>query len=251
MKVKKTVEKKAKKTPPKVPEKPAVSVDSLDREIWTKALGVEWFAALQDTLASSLMQSCLAYVDEERKTKKIYPPPHLMYSAFANTPLDKLRVVIVGQDPYHQPGQAMGLCFSVPRGTKVPPSLVNVYKELGFHPFGHGDLTSWTRQGIFLLNSLLTVEESSPMSHKHAGWESFTDKVIDIINTKCPRVIFILWGKPAQKKASKVDRTKHFVLEGAHPSPLSAHLFKGCDHFNKTNEKLREWGEAEINWKPS
>eukprot|EP00397_Hematodinium_sp_SG-2012_P037380 GEMP01040504.1.p1 GENE.GEMP01040504.1~~GEMP01040504.1.p1 ORF type:complete len:315 (+),score=55.88 GEMP01040504.1:105-947(+) len=241
---------KAKSIQIKVPEKPAVAVDSLDAEQWARLLGLTWFESLKETLASSYMQSCLAYVEEERREKTIFPPPELMYSAFLKTPLDRVRVVIVGQDPYHQPGQAMGLCFSVPKGIKVPPSLMNVYKELKIHPFPHGDLSHWAQQGIFLLNSLLTVEKSKPMAHKNAGWADFTDKVIDIINTHCDRVIFILWGNPAHKKAKNVDRSKHFVLESAHPSPLSAHLFLGCDHFRKANQKLKEWGEPEIDWVP-
>lgn len=241
---------KAKKVQIKVPEKPAVDVSALNTGEWTKVMGSSWFNALKEEIASSYMQSCLAYVAEERLSKTIYPPPHLAYSAFLRTPLDRVRVVLVGQDPYHQQGQAMGLCFSVPKGVKVPPSLMNVYKELKIHPFEHGDLSNWARQGVFLLNSLLTVQESTPMAHKNAGWDQFTDKVIDTINERCPRVIFLLWGIPAQKKAKQVDRNKHFVLEGAHPSPLSASKFFGCDHFRKANAKLKEWGEPEIDWVP-
>ncbi|KAF8819007.1 hypothetical protein IE077_001935 [Cardiosporidium cionae] len=206
-----------------------------DLKKWSYFLGDE-FEALRNELKKHYIQHCLSIVKRDRQTKKVYPPEHLVFNAFKLTPLGKVKVVIVGQDPYHQPGQAMGLCFSVPRGISCPPSLKNILKEIGCTS-NHGDLTSWGEQGVFLLNSLLTVVDSRPMSHKDLGWERFTDGVIDIINSRCENTrlsqVFKTdhhpidqHSKPAQKKAARVNRKKHHVLEAGHPSPLSVRFFQ-------------------------
>lgn len=185
--------------------------------------------------------------------KTIYPGKSEYFSAFQLTALDDIKVVILGQDPYHGPGQAHGLCFSVRKGVKTPPSLINIYKELktdlGITNANQGDLTSWAEQGVFLLNSVLTVESGKAASHRNRGWEKFTDKVIEIINQREKPVVFILWGSYAQSKAAMVNRRKHLVLEGPHPSPLSAHRgFFGCRHFSKANNFLIKSGQAPIDW---
>ncbi|KAJ1613478.1 putative uracil-DNA glycosylase [Cryptosporidium canis] len=213
--------------------------------------GDEWFDVLKDELRKPYFVECMKKVEERRCRTNVYPPSNKIFSCFKVTPLNKISVVILGQDPYHQPGQAMGLSFSVPKGVAVPPSLRNIYKEIGKGNPGHGDLTSWAEQGVFLLNSLLSVEEGKPMSHKDFGWDTFTSKVISIINELEWPVVFMLWGRSAQAKASKVCRNKHLVLESAHPSPLSQKKFIGCDHFNKCNEFLRKTQRPEINWVPT
>ena len=172
---------------------------------------------------------------------------------FENTPLDKVKVVILGQDPYHGPGQAHGLCFSVPKGVKPPPSLMNIFKEirsdLGRPAQVTEDLSSWADQGVLLLNSVLTVEGGKAASHQGKGWEQFTDKIIQILNDKKENLVFILWGSYAQKKAAFVNREKHLVIESVHPSPLSAHRgFLGSKPFSKTNTYLKSKNISEINW---
>jgi uracil-DNA glycosylase len=162
-------------------------------------------------------------------------------------------VVIIGQDPYHQPGQAHGLCFSVLPGVKVPPSLVNIYKELkrdlDIEPASHGYLESWAQQGVLLLNAVLTVEDSNANAHQGKGWEGFTDKVIQVVNEQCDNVVFMLWGGYAQKKGAIIDTKKHLVLKAPHPSPLSAHRgFLGCQHFSQANDYLSHYGKTTINW---
>ncbi len=185
----------------------------------------------------------------------IYPPKGQEFNAFVYTPLNKLKVVIVGQDPYHEPNQAMGLSFSVPVGTPIPPSLVNIYKELstdieGFSIPNHGNLIPWARQGVLLLNACLTVTKGQANSHANQGWEEFTDGVIAALNEQESGLVFLLWGRPAQKKGSKIDRSKHLVLEATHPSPLSAYKgFFGCHHFSKTNEYLVSQGKTPIDWR--
>ncbi|MGH2553124.1 MAG: uracil-DNA glycosylase, partial [Chitinophagaceae bacterium] len=174
--------------------------------------------------------------------------------AFNTTPFDAVKVVILGQDPYHGNGQAHGLCFSVPNGIQPPPSLINIFKELqddiGIFPPGHGNLTHWARQGVFLLNASLTVRSGEPMSHSKIGWALFTDQVIKKISSGKKHVVFILWGKFAQEKKILIDETKHCILKSAHPSPLSAHAgFLGCKHFSKTNEYLVKFGIDPIDWK--
>ncbi len=187
----------------------------------------------------------------ERKT--IYPKGVNIFRAFDLTPLEKVKVVILGQDPYHGENQAHGLCFSVKPGIQLPPSLVNIYKELesdlGIKPVKHGYLESWAKQGVLLLNSVLTVEQGKAASHQGKGWEKFTDQVIDILNNRPYPIIFVLWGSYAQQKGQFIDVKRHVVLSAAHPSPLSAYRgFFGCRHFSKINEYLHRWGEDPINW---
>ncbi|MGB4850106.1 MAG: uracil-DNA glycosylase [Saprospiraceae bacterium] len=190
--------------------------------------------------------------DERAKGKTIYPPGPLIFNAFNKTPFDKVKVVILGQDPYHGAGQAMGLCFSVPKNIPVPASLKNIYKELnrdiGFVIPTHGDLTAWTSQGIFLLNAILTVEQNLPASHSKIGWQIFTDAVIKILSNERQGLIFLLWGNYARTKKELIDLSKHTVLEAAHPSPLARDAFSGCSHFSKTNTILKNRGETPINW---
>ncbi len=190
---------------------------------------------------------------EKKLGKTIYPPGPQIFNAFDNTPFDLVKVVILGQDPYHGPGQAMGLSFSVPKGIPVPPSLVNIFKELqndtGTPIPGHGDLTGWARQGVLLLNASLTVRAGEPMSHARIGWQLFTNAVITKISELKSKVVFLLWGKFAQEKMELIDLKKHYVLKSAHPSPLSAHNgFLGNRHFSKTNQLLVKQGLDPIDW---
>lgn len=194
------------------------------------------------------------FIESERsKGKIIYPEDDEIFEAFKLTPFEKVKVVILGQDPYHGVGQAHGLCFSVKKGFKIPPSLVNIFKELKddlkIDPPQNGYLEPWAREGVLLLNSVLTVEAGEAGSHHGKGWEQFTDKIIEVLNEKKNNLVFILWGGPAQKKASKVDETKHLVLKSVHPSPLSFYRgFLGSKPFSKTNKYLDENGKEEINW---
>ncbi|CAQ83368.1 MULTISPECIES: uracil-DNA glycosylase [Photorhabdus] len=199
----------------------------------------------------------LAYVAKERQAgKTIYPPQQDVFNAFRYTELADIKVVILGQDPYHGPNQAHGLSFSVQPGIPAPPSLVNMYKELasdipGFQHPNHGCLISWAKQGVLLLNTVLTVERGNAHSHANLGWETFTDKVIAAINEHRSGVVFLLWGSHAQKKGYFIDSNKHYVLKAPHPSPLSAHRgFFGCKHFSKANELLEKQGLEPINWTP-
>lgn len=191
---------------------------------------------------------------EKSQGKIIYPPGSLIFNAFNTTPFDKVKVVILGQDPYHGPGQAHGLCFSVPNGIAPPPSLINIFKELqtdiGINIPNYGNLTHWAEQGVFLLNTSLTVRAGEPMSHSKIGWAEFTDTVIKKISELKKNVVFLLWGKFAQEKKVLIDETKHLILKAAHPSPLSAHAgFFGCRHFSKANEYLVSKGIDPIDWK--
>jgi uracil-DNA glycosylase len=191
--------------------------------------------------------------DEKKAGKIIYPPGKLIFNAFDCTPFSKVRVVILGQDPYHNPGQAHGLCFSVPDGIAPPPSLVNIFKELhqdtGLAIPNSGNLEKWARQGVLLLNASLTVEANKPMSHSQLGWHIFTDEVIRHVSAHKQHVVFLLWGKFAQNKESLIDISKHKILKAAHPSPLSAYNgFVGCCHFSKANGWLTEMGERAIDW---
>jgi uracil-DNA glycosylase len=191
---------------------------------------------------------------EKSQNKIIYPPGGLIFNAFENTPIDKVKVVILGQDPYHGPGQAHGLCFSVPDGIAQPPSLVNIFTELhndlGVPIPKHGNLTKWAQQGVFLLNASLTVRAAEPMSHSKIGWAEFTDCVIRKISEQKGHVVFMLWGKFAQEKRVLIDESKHLILKAAHPSPLSASAgFMGCRHFSKANEYLVKNGIDPVDWK--
>lgn len=213
-----------------------------------------WQPWLAPEFDAPYMQNLKAFLQQEKaQHKTIYPHSSDWFHALEATPLDQVKVVIIGQDPYHQPGQAHGLCFSVRPGVKTPPSLVNIYKELntdlGIAPVTHGYLESWARQGVLLLNAVLTVEDSNAASHQGKGWETFTDKVIATVNEQCQNVVFLLWGSYAQKKGAVIDPQRHCVLKAPHPSPLAAHRgFFGCRHFSQANSYLSANGKAPVNW---
>lgn len=218
------------------------------------SLPQDWRTPLRAALVTPETLALQGFLDAELAAgKTIFPPQGAWFRALELTPLDKLRVVILGQDPYHGPGQAHGLCFSVPPGVRPPPSLVNIYKELG-NDLGlprppHGFLEHWARQGVLLLNSVLTVEMAKAASHSKKGWEPFTDAIIARVNDKAEPVVFMLWGAYAHKKAANVDGRRHLVLKAAHPSPLSAHTgFLGCKHFSQCNAFLVSNGLPPIDW---
>jgi len=213
---------------------------------WLERLGGEF----EQSYMADLKRFLLA---EKQQGKHIFPKGSNWFRALDLTPLEKVRVVILGQDPYHGEGQAHGLCFSVPSGVQPPPSLINIYKELksdlGIKPARHGFLEHWAKQGVLLLNSVLTVEMGRAASHRERGWERFTDRIIAEVNAKREGVVFMLWGSYAQKKAAFVDKSKHLVLKAPHPSPLSAHSgFFGCKHFSKANAFLESRGMTPIDW---
>uniref|UniRef100_A0A8C1UP95 Uracil-DNA glycosylase n=1 Tax=Cyprinus carpio TaxID=7962 RepID=A0A8C1UP95_CYPCA len=217
--------------------------------------GESWRAALGAELGKPYFRSLMSFVAEERKKHTIYPPPDEVFTWTQACDIKDVKVVILGQDPYHGPNQAHGLCFSVQRPVPPPPSLVNIFKELasdieGFEHPGHGDLSGWAKQGVLLLNAVLTVRAQQANSHKDKGWETFTDAVIHWLSTNMQALVFILWGSYAQKKGAAIDKERHHVLQAVHPSPLSAHRgFFGCKHFSKTNELLRKSGKKPIDWK--
>ena len=212
-----------------------------------------WKEALKDEFEKPYFAALCDFVRQEYKTSTIYPPASLIFNAFNLCPMDKIKVVIIGQDPYHEPGQAHGLCFSVNDGAKFPPSLQNIYKEIASEynqPMPQsGNLTRWAEQGVLLLNATLTVRAHLAASHQGKGWETFTDNVIKEVNDRCQNVVFLLWGSYAQKKEAYIDKSKHCVLKAAHPSPLSAYRgFFGCNHFILANNYLRKCGKEEIVW---
>lgn len=213
-----------------------------------------WKRVLQGEFNKEYMSELKAFLKNEySRGKTIFPKKSEYFSAFEHTPYDQVKVVILGQDPYHGPNQAHGLCFSVKPEVKTPPSLMNIYKELasdlGVKNADHGYLISWAEQGVLLLNSVLTVENGLAASHRNRGWETFTDKVIEVLNQREKPMVFMLWGSYAQKKAAFVDRKKHLVLEAPHPSPLSAHRgFLGCKHFSKANNFLIRAGQSPVDW---
>lgn len=214
-------------------------------------LDPSWQAQLAPEFQKPYFQELLHFLEGE-KDKTIYPPQDKIFEAFRLTPLDKVKVVILGQDPYHGEGQAHGLSFSVPKGIKIPPSLVNIYKELhddvGVKIPEHGNLTEWAQRGVLLLNTVLTVEKGKAGSHHKKGWEKFTDKVIEVLNQQ-EHLVFILWGSPAQKKAAKVDESRHCLLKSVHPSPLSVYRgFMGSKPFSQANAYLKKNGIKEIDW---
>ena len=217
------------------------------------SLGNDWDAILADEFSKDYYLSLREFLKTEYKTRKIYPPMNDIYNALRYTSFKDTKVVILGQDPYHGIGQAHGLCFSVKEGVKFPPSLQNIFKELGSE-YGiqipkSGELTGWAKQGVLLLNTTLTVREGQPQSHKGQGWEILTDKIIEILNTKNDPTVFILWGGNARSKKSLITNKIHLILECAHPSPLSAYAgFFGCGHFRAANEYLNKNGLSEINW---
>ena len=212
-----------------------------------------WFELLKNEFNSKEFKELQTFLNNEYATYKIYPEAKNVFNALNLVKYDDVKVVIIGQDPYHQPHQAHGLCFSVLEGTKLPPSLQNIFKEIedetGKKPNTNGTLTSWAKQGVLLLNSVLTVRESCPNSHKNKGWELITSKIIKLLSERKDPVIFLLWGANAIQLGKDIDRSRHYVLTCAHPSPLSAYNgFFGCGHFNKTNEILRKLGKKEIEW---
>ncbi len=214
-----------------------------------------WTDLLAAEKQKDYFRQTLSYVAERRaQGVTIFPPKDQVFSAFSETPFDQVKVVILGQDPYHGPNQAHGLCFSVQPGVKTPPSLVNIYKELqaditGFQIPSHGYLKSWAEQGVLLLNTVLTVEQGQAHSHKHLGWEQFTDKVVEQLNLQAKGLVFLLWGAHAQKKGAQIDPSRHHILTAPHPSPLSAHRgFLGCKHFSQANSMLKAQGQQPINW---
>ncbi len=213
-----------------------------------------WKIALSTLFDKPYFSKITAHLKTEKALNStIYPKGTLIFNAFEQTPFDQVKVVILGQDPYHNPGQAMGLSFSVPEGVKTPPSLVNIYKELhkdiGMPIPTTGNLTKWAQQGVLLLNAVLTVRENEPASHAKIGWMHFTDAVIRKISDEKKGIVFLLWGKFAEQKQMLIDETKHFVLKAAHPSPFSADKgFFGCKHFSKTNELLAKQGLQVIDW---
>lgn len=211
-----------------------------------------WNSTLESEFEKPYFKELVKFLATEDQKYTIYPPQEKIFSAFQHTAFNAIKVVIIGQDPYHGKGQANGLAFSVTGGIKLPPSLKNIFKELK-NDTGidnrNGDLTHWAKQGVFLLNATLTVRESSPGSHQQKGWEQFTDTIIKMINEKRSDVVFLLWGKFAQEKANLIDPKKHYILKAPHPSPFSAHQgFFGCKHFSMTNEYLRIHNKGTIDW---
>lgn len=213
-----------------------------------------WKEVLKDEFHKKYFEEIVYTLKQEKqKGEVIYPPGPLIFNAFDQTPFDKVKVVILGQDPYHGKGQAMGLCFSVPDGVTPPPSLINIFKELnndtGAPIPDSGDLTKWAREGVLLLNAFLTVKAGIAASHSKIGWETFTDAVIRKISDEKEGVVFLLWGRFAQEKQALIDATKHHILKAAHPSPFSAEKgFFGCRHFSKTNDWLKKEGQNPIDW---
>ena len=213
-----------------------------------------WKDFFEEQIKQEYFQKIIAFLANETALQKIiYPAEQDIFKAFENTPFEKTKVVLLGQDPYHNAGQAMGLSFSVKNGTALPPSLVNIFKELkndlGIENSIHGELSYWAKQGVLLLNAALTVEENKPMSHSQIGWHHLTDSVIQKLSDKRENLVFILWGKFAQSKKNLIDETKHLILQTVHPSPLSAYRgFFGCGHFSKTNQYLKEHKIEEIDW---
>lgn len=214
-----------------------------------------WKQQLTEEFDKPYFSALMQFLAQEKENgKTIFPKENNIFNAYNSTPFNKVKVVIIGQDPYHGTNQAHGLSFSVQNGIKPPPSLVNIYKEIknnypNFKIPNHGNLETWAKQGVLLLNSILTVEKNKPASHQKKGWEHFTDASISKLSQNREGIIFILWGNFAQQKASLIDENRHHILKAAHPSPFSAHNgFFGCNHFEKVNQILRQQGKSEINW---
>ncbi len=212
-----------------------------------------WLEHLHGEFEQPYMQQLRDFLRQEKQQHDIYPPGPLIFNALNSTPLDRVKVVIIGQDPYHGPGQAHGLCFSVPPDVPIPPSLRNIFKELqddlGIPPAPHGNLQSWADQGVLLLNAVLTVRQGQAGAHQGRGWETFTDRVIDVVNRQQNHVVFFLWGSYAQKKGACIDASHHCVLRAPHPSPLSAHRgFFGSRPFSRANDYLQANGKTPIDW---
>jgi uracil-DNA glycosylase len=208
---------------------------------------------LEPEFEQPYMASLRDFLVQEKKTARVFPPGKDVFNAFAYTPFEQVRVVVLGQDPYHGPNQAHGLCFSVQRGTRPPPSLQNIFKELnqdlGLPIPSHGELTHWAQQGVLLLNTVLTVRAQEANSHRNQGWERFTDRVISVLNERREGIVFVLWGGAAGKKAPMIDPSKHLILRAPHPSPLSSYRgFFGCGHFSQINTHLVSRGQTPIDW---
>lgn len=236
---------------------PSILVISPPMSTIDPKLHESWKNVLSEEFSKPYFKSLKTFLENERNSGQIiYPPGPLIFSALDSTPFDEVKVIILGQDPYHNPGQAEGLSFSVPKGQKLPPSLQNIFKELktdlGIETPNHGNLKKWAKQGVLLLNATLTVRENQPGSHQKKGWENFTDSIIRELSFRKNGLIFILWGKYAQAKINLIDTTKHFILQAPHPSPFSVERgFYGCKHFSKTNELLTEQGLTPIDWNTS
>lgn len=219
----------------------------------TPTIEETWKKVLWDEFQQPYFAELKQFLLEEKRKYTVYPPGPMIFNAFNKTPFDKVKVVLIGQDPYHEPGQAHGLCFSVQDGVPHPKSLINIFKELhddvGFEIPVSGNLEKWTAQGVFLLNATLTVRAHEAGSHQNHGWERFTDAAISKLSMQREGLVFLLWGSYAKQKEALIDTSKHYILSTVHPSPLSAHRgFFGCKHFSKTNEILRKLGKTEINW---
>lgn len=227
----------------------------MESAIEKKEIGMdpEWKEVLKLEFDKEYFIKLKSFLKLEKQKFILYPPGNSIFSAFNHTPFSKVKVVIIGQDPYHGPNQANGLCFSVSKEVRTPPSLVNIFKEikddLGIPIASHGDLTKWADQGILLLNASLTVRAGEAGSHQNIGWEIFTDEVIRQLSLKGKGIVFLLWGRFAQTKEALIDADKHFILKAAHPSPLARGAFFGCKHFSKTNEILQKQGKKPIDWK--
>lgn len=216
-------------------------------------LGNDWDELLAQETDKPYMNELREFLKSEYKTHRVYPPMKDMFNALKYTPYHEVKVVIIGQDPYHQPGQAMGMSFSVREGVRVPPSLQNIYKEIevttGRKQPNSGDLTRWAKQGVLLLNAVLTVRDSDPGSHRGHGWEQFTDHIISLLNEREEPIVFLLWGADARRKRELITNPKHVILTAAHPSPFSADRgFFGCDHFRRANEIIAANGREPIEW---
>ena len=214
---------------------------------------MDWATIIQEEQNKDYYKTLHDFIEEKYNTTTVYPPKEKIFNAFSLIDYENLKVVIIGQDPYHQANQAQGLAFSTPAQIKNPPSMVNILKEvhsdIGNSQCDNGDLTPWAQQGVLLINTILTVEDSSPKSHEKKGWEIFTDNIIKYISQNNENIIFILWGTPAIKKSKLIDENKHFILTAPHPSPLSSYRgFFGCKHFSKTNELLKSIGKEPIVW---
>lgn len=214
---------------------------------------MKWVEVIEEEKQKEYYKKLKKIIDERYETTEVYPPKEKIFNAFSLCKYENLKVVILGQDPYHQKGQAQGLAFSTPANIKNPPSMVNILKEIvddvGSSICLDGDLTPWAKQGVLLINTVLTVEDSLPNSHQNIGWEIFTDNIIKYISDNQQGVVFLLWGSPALKKSQLIDERKHYILSAPHPSPLSAYRgFFGCKHFSKTNEILKRLGKSEIIW---
>lgn len=221
-----------------------------------KTLSLEWNQILEEEVNKPYFKQLQIDVNQAYLTKVIYPPAKLVFNAFNLCSFEDVKIVLIGQDPYHGVGQANGLCFSVNDGIRLPPSLQNIYKELktdiqNFEVPQTGNLACWAKQGVLMLNSVLTVEKGIPGSHKKLGWETFTDAVIKLISTKKENIVFLLWGNFAMGKSALIDSSKHLILQAAHPSPLARGAFFGCQHFSKANQYLKSKGLKEIDWRVS